>query len=298
MTRRMMLYGLAFSLVLALPLLAVTYNFTTINPFNSVETSARGINNHGDVVGDFATAAQESAGTESGFLLHNGNFTQINFPGANDTDANGINNHGVIVGTYDDNSGDHGYVWSEEDGYTALPDPANQDGRPDFNAINDHGDVVGVLVPQPPTLSNGNLGFLFSEGEYTLIDCGGWTEANGINNDGDIVGECGHGSPTQTSGFLLRDGTFSLIDFPAAVETVALGINGNGDIVGTYLDSSSVEHAFVLRHFPEEPQWTAVDAPGSTDTKVAGINNHRQLVGTASTTAAGNQGFKAKRQED
>src|ERR1700676_4722822 len=100
MTRKTMLCLFASLLALALPVLAMTYHFTTIDPFNSVETIARGINNGGDVVGDFATAAQQNHGTESGFLLPNGTFTKINVPfaGATDTDANGVNNDGDVVG--------------------------------------------------------------------------------------------------------------------------------------------------------------------------------------------------------
>jgi uncharacterized membrane protein len=299
MTRKKMFY--MFAACLALPLLTVaTYEFKTINPFSSVDTSARGINDAGDVVGDFADATLATAGSESGFLRHNGKYTKINFPGALDTDANGISDSGEIVGTYDLGSGDHGYVLKHGK-YKALPDPTNQDGFPDFNAINDEGDIVGVLTPTPALPSGGNRGFLLDDGHYTLIDCGhDQTEANGINDDGDIVGECTDFTPTYAEhGFLLRDGKFYLIDAPGAAcdGTLATGISEKGDITGTFNDANCHSHGFVLKGFPKNPKWTTVDAPGATDTKVAGINEHCDVVGTATTGGSNdnNTGFKAEK---
>ncbi|MDP9064787.1 MAG: hypothetical protein M3O06_02845, partial [Pseudomonadota bacterium] len=201
------------SLAMASPLLAESYEFKTINPYSSVETSARGINNDGDVVGDFADSTQSAAGTELGFKYDDGKYKKISFPGARDTDANGINHEGVIVGTYDTNSGDHGYVL-DEGNYIALPDPPNQNGFPDFNAINDEGEIVGVL--SPGTNVSGNRGFLFSYGNYTVLDCGNFqTEANGINDQGDIVGECADANFTEHA-FLLHDGVYTILDFPGS----------------------------------------------------------------------------------
>jgi len=291
----MVLYTFVICLVLALPVLAATYEFKTINPFSSVETSARGINDAGDVVGDFATPAQETAGSESGFLRHNGKYTKINFPGARDTDANGVNENGDIVGTYDLASGDHGYVLSHGK-YKALPDPPNQDGFPDFNAINEEGDVVGVLTPMPPIGTGGNKGFFLDDGHYSLIDCGhDQTEANGINDDGDIVGECTDFISNGEHGFLLRGGKFYLIDFPgAACGTVAKGISEAGSIVGTYTDASCVDHGFKVTNFPKHPTWTTIDAPGGATT-LNGVNERGDVVGSANGTTQDSIGFKAEK---
>ena len=298
MTRKAMLYTCVICLALALPVLAATYEFKTINPFSSVETSARGINDAGDVVGDFATAAQETAGSESGFLRHNGKYTKINFPNAIDTDANGISESGEVVGTYDLLAGDHGYVFKNGK-YKELADPPQGFNYPDFNGINDEGDVVGVMTP---VVVNGNKGFLLDDGHYTPIDCGRYqTEANGINDDGDIVGECTDFTPIYAEhGFLLRDGKFYPIDAPAAAcnGTVATGISENGDITGHFDDANCNSHGFVLKGFPKNPKWTTVDAPGATDTTLAGINERCELVGTASTGVEPNnqnKGFIAEK---
>src|SRR5262245_14248648 len=62
------------------------------------------------------------------------------------------------------------------------------------------------------------------------------TGARGINPRGDIVGFYIDGAGIQ-HGFLLKDGTFTTIDFPLAGvrNTTANGINAQGEIVGQYL---------------------------------------------------------------
>jgi len=275
MTRKMVLYTCVICLALALPVLAATYEFKTINPFSSVDTSARGINDAGDVVGDFATVddGQVVGGgaIEHGFLRHQGKYTQLDFPGSFDTDANGIAENGVIVGTYaakllDGSRGaDHGYVLDKH-GYHALPDPPTGFQEPDFNAVNEEGDVVGGM--KPTLVATGNRGFLLDDGHYVTIDCGhDQTEANGINDDGDIVGECTDFISTNTEhGFLLRNGKFYLIDAPGAVcgGTIANGISESGDIVGIFGDANCIEHGFVLKNFPKKPTWKVVERAQST----------------------------------
>src|SRR5262244_953830 len=72
------------------------------------------------------------------------------------------------------------------------------------------------------------------------------TRANGINDRGDIVGRYEDG--TGVHGFLLSQGTFSVISVPGAPadeEGPARGINARGDIVGHFFDSNG-EHGFLL----------------------------------------------------
>jgi len=47
-------------------------------------------------------------------------------------------------------------------------------------------------------------------------------------------------------GFVWHEGEFTSVDIPDAVETVVLGINSVGDIVGIYVDSTT-GHGFLLR---------------------------------------------------
>jgi len=45
-------------------------------------------------------------------------------------------------------------------------------------------------------------------------------------------------------GFLLSNGSFTIIDVPGSTTTEAMGINNAGWIVGYYSDSSGTRHGF------------------------------------------------------
>src|SRR5437867_8361390 len=87
---------------------ATSYFFTTIDDpaadtVNGERTRAFGINDAGDIVGDFG---------RHGFLYSRGIFTTVDVPGAVVTQAFGINNSGQIVGNFSDTTGAHGFLYS------------------------------------------------------------------------------------------------------------------------------------------------------------------------------------------
>jgi len=67
----------------------------------------------------------------------------------------------------------------------------------------------------------------------------------------------------------------STLDFPSARVTAALGINANGDVVGTYVDQNFKNHGFLL----SAGQYTSIDPPGSLFTEARGINANGDIVG-------------------
>jgi uncharacterized membrane protein len=69
--------------------------------------------------------------------------------------------------------------------------------------------------------------------------------------------------------------TFTPIDVPGAVRTVAFGINGAGQIVGTFADNTG-NHGFL----DTGGSFTQIDVPGATLTEASGINSAGQIVGT------------------
>jgi probable HAF family extracellular repeat protein len=73
----------------------------------------------------------------------------------------------------------------------------------------------------------------------------------------------------------LAQGTYTQIDVPGAVSTLATGINAAGDIVGAYDDASGVSHGFLL----SGGVYTTIDYPGAAYTSVTGINDVGQIVG-------------------
>lgn len=74
----------------------------------------------------------------------------------------------------------------------------------------------------------------------------------------------------------LAQGTYTQIDYPGAVLSVAEGIDTAGDITGWYLDSSGLAQGFLLT----DGVFTVIDKPGSLDTYLFGINDVGQVVGT------------------
>ena len=100
------------------------------------------------------------------------------------------------------------------------------------------------------------------------------TQAFGINPRGDIVGFYSATGFTA-HGFLFHGGTFTAIDVPGAscppffpcASTVALGINPNGDIVGSYF-AGFTNHGFLLHR----GAFTTIDVPGALSTQAFGIN--------------------------
>jgi len=99
------------------------------------------------------------------------------------------------------------------------------------------------------------------------------------NAGGDIVGRFAGGG--QTHGFLRSaDGTFTTIDYPGALFTVASGINSEGAIAGWYAMANvpgplTERHGFLLR----DGVFIAVDPPGSVFTNPLGVNSEGDVVG-------------------
>ena len=102
-----------------------------------------------------------------------------------------------------------------------------------------------------------------------------YTDAVGINNRGDIVGS--FSDARGLHGFILRNRTFTTLDFPAqgVAGTVAKGINDRGQVAGFYVQSGSDIHGFVW----DGGTFTQIDAPDADITYLHGINNRGQVVG-------------------
>ncbi len=69
--------------------------------------------------------------------------------------------------------------------------------------------------------------------------------------------------------------TYTSIDYPGAIRTVASGINPGGDIVGTYRDTSNVRHVFVF----SKGAFSSFDYPGAVFTEARGISPSGEIVG-------------------
>ena len=174
--------------------------YTTIDCPGSSSSSARGINDRGDIVG----SCDDDSGSH-GFLLRHGTLTMIDFPGATLTTAFGLNNLGDVVGRYTDaDDVVHGYVLRH--GHFRTIDPPGMipgpEGPPRTAAIgiDDLGRIVGFYDGSDGV----HHGYLFDSGVFRNIDFPGAfaTGAQGINDLKRIAGGYVEANGVQ-HGFLL-----------------------------------------------------------------------------------------------
>lgn len=210
---------------------------------------ARSINARGDIVGSFASAD----GVLHGFLLRDGQFTQIDFPGASGSRALWINNADDIAGEYENAAGKlRGFLF-KDGAFRRVHLPRSSATR--VTSVQDSG---SVLVGDTVRKSDGGLhGFILDgSGDFDLIDFPGLsvpcTFVRWINQRGEIVGfsaevdtveKCDLGA--VFSGFLLRDGQYTRIEYPGATDTRALAINDDGVIVGEFTDPAGRLRGFM-----------------------------------------------------
>ena len=119
--------------------------YTYIDVPGATNTSIFGINNLGDIVGDYVDAS----GVQHGFVMSNGIVTPIDFPGSTNTNAQGINDSGEIVGSTVVSNVRHGYLYSNGT-FTQIDYPGAStagSGAPlsgtDVHGINASGEIVG-----------------------------------------------------------------------------------------------------------------------------------------------------------
>src|SRR5215216_699334 len=80
--------------------------------------------------------------------------------------------------------------------------------------------------------------------------------------------------------------TFTTIDVPGSISTVAYGINTAGQIVGSFRDAGLP--GFPNRGFLKDgTTFITIDVPGAEWTEAHGINIAGQIVGTFSDTTGG-----------
>jgi uncharacterized membrane protein len=163
--------------------------FTTIDfPGTTQGTTIRGINNLGDLAGEY----DDSSG-QHGFVRIGGVFQTVDVPGASTTTVRAINDAGRMAGFYTDSSGQgHGFVSDDGVAFSIIdhPDPAALSTL--VGGINNAGVVVGVWLASPGSPeSQPARGFLLDGGVYTPFDLTGAvsTIPLGINDSGQIAGE-------------------------------------------------------------------------------------------------------------
>ena len=210
----------------------LTLTFKTIDcAQGAIYTTATGINNAGQVVGDCAGL--------HGFRWTPNSIESIDFPSAANSRAADINSFGEIVGTYNSTIGSYSQGFQVNKGTYATID-ATGAVQTVVIGINGAGATVGYWNDQ-----NYNIyGFLYGNGTFTPISVPGslGTTPKGLNSS-TIVGS--YVTSTALHGFLLQGGIFTALDFPGAIFSDAHSINASGKVIGIYEDSNFQYHGFL-----------------------------------------------------
>jgi hypothetical protein len=85
----------------------------------------------------------------------------------------------------------------------------------------------------------------------------------------------------------IAQGTYTQIDFPGALQTLCLGVDDAGEIVGVYQPPTGPLVGFLLSN----GVYTTIAYPGIVDTILTGINDVGQIVGYAEGCSIGFCGF-------
>jgi len=276
--------------IAAAPPLTFTYSDVHANK-TAIETDTYGLNNAGVIAGDYV----DSKSVQHGMLLAGTKLTTIDnkacsaIAGTGGISFYGVNSAGVAAGwcTSAKTGLDIAFTYSKGK-FTTVNFPKSNGTQ--ATGINDKGEVVGLYLDS----SNITHGFSLVGKKYTSLDPKGETNtvAWGVNNAGQVT-VYGTNSASKFDSFLLTGKTFKNINNPNAKGTSSLGTivhapANNGDIDGTYYDSTGAEKGWLLH---KGKYYDVVD-PGGVS-RADGINDKAELVGRYGSGTFGGIGFKA-----
>ena len=164
--------------------------FTKIDYPGASSTIAFGINNTGDITGQYVTAS----GVVRGFILSNGAFHTVYVNGGPNIGVHGAQDNGrVLIGdvvlTSDQST--RGYRKLSND-VLLLEPPGTIFPCSHARAVNERGDIAGAfgIVNSAAECHAPTHGFVFRDGVYDVIDPPGShdTFVFGMNDDGIVVG--------------------------------------------------------------------------------------------------------------
>ena len=269
----------------------LTFTYTDVHANKTaLETDTYGVNNAGVLAGDYI----DSKSVQHGMILAGTKLTTVDnktceaILGTGGISFYGINSAGDAAGwcTSSKTGLDEGFVYSKGK-FTAVNFPKS-DGT-QATGINDKGEVVGLY------LDSAGLTHGFSKigAKYKSIDVKGGTNtvAWGVNNAGQITVYATNSAGTFDA-YLVTGTKFKKIDNPGAGTTgtiVHTPAPTNGDIDGTYYDTTGAEKGWLLH---KGKYYDVVDPGGIT--RADGLNDRSELVGRyGSGNGGGGTGFKA-----
>ncbi|ARN83145.1 hypothetical protein DSM21852_27290 [Methylocystis bryophila] len=202
----------------------------------------------------------------------------------------GINNSGLIAGYFGSGAAGHpnqGYTLTPPASFTSVNFPGSTQTQ--VTGLNNTGTLVGFYAPTNLGTGDVNHGFYEQSGVFHTVDnpltnsTPAVNQLLGVNNSNVAVGFY-NDNAGNSHGYTYNIGanSFTAVNDPLGVSTIAAGINNAGDIVGLYTDGGGVTHGFL----DVGGSFTTLDAPGADNTQLLGVNNKGWIVGVE--TAGGN----------
>ncbi len=277
----------------AAPAAAAAFTFTTLDVSGAVATFPTGINDAGQVIGNYTDAA----GQNHGFLDTAGAITTFDPTGSVGTYPTGINASGQITGAYTDTAGiDHGFV--DTAGAFRTVDVAGSPGTEPIG-IDAAGNVVGYYFNSSQDLSAGQVHAFDTVANippylarFPLL-LSVWSAVVGVNAAGEFTGLTSrtlfNNTFNPTSGFVgqgTQGFTFAVSGFAF---TAGASINASRQVTGSYGNNDGIVHGF-LYNAPAgvfagidrgdlAVSVTTIDPVGSSYTNPTGINDPGQITG-------------------
>ena len=216
------------------------------------ETFADAINDSGTIVGSYLGAD----GNFHGFLDNAGTFSTVDALSGPSTEVWAINNAGDFVGVTTSYTLLHGFV-SSGGVITQIDVPGTLTGT-QADGIDDTGTIVGCAGFPFPSIAyiRGPLGdFHTFQIPHSTSTC-----ANGVRSGiGTIIGNYCAGNYCEggTHGFIYKfrpgtsypapptEGAITVFDYPGAIDTYPIGINGHGQITGNAITAAGARIIFI-----------------------------------------------------
>lgn len=264
----------------------VPFKFQTVDDPNSNTNAVTGINQLGKIVGVYGGGESSNISRSYTSEPPYTKFIGINYPNSQGTYATSLSSNKIIAGyVVDPGSATDVKAFIRNNGAWGLADNPNEgtgsNDETEFLGINDSDYTVGFYLN--PSGAAVPFDYDILSNQYTILNPPGMigAEATGINGKNDIVG---WGLTSKgIRGFILKGGTYYEFWKTNAQRTYATGLNWSDQVVGYYIDSSSLSHGFLLTG-PEkggtQQTWQTIDEPNAVyGTWITGINNHHDICG-------------------
>lgn len=256
--------------------MAAPYRYVAFDIPGSTSTKLEGINNDGHIVGTYVGPTTSGAfvydGTEIALLPRHGDDGVL---------PSDINERGQIVGTLFPPSvggivpSSQGFVFEQGTYSTFVFPGAAFTGA---GGLNNQGQIVGAYRTGPGLTPARGYTFDGTQFRPIVVPNAFASGANSVNDDSIVVGTVHVNDLLIASGYVVREGTVSILATSFAQSLSPDDINRNGVVAGSYLYSAfdGFRQGFVL----DGTTWSPIHFPGSRETWVGGINDHNDVVGT------------------